>query len=410
MSGKGLIIGCCFIPLMLHGQFQMTWNAEIDLELTKAGKLSHYFYNEIHRENTGWKLDLARTHVLTKLNWSKSWEINVHGMTERQNGKRPGFFKDVETYQLYLPLFNIKKNFLKDSTSLTLGRFINPFGTFFSQQLNKDRIFLGSPLAYSHFTDVSQFVGLVPSLGDSVSMRIHSEPDWGSPILYRLGYTAGIRFDWGKADKLSGTVAVVNGAPNQLRQLNNPINWGVVSTLQFPLSYYSKIGLSVSHGTFLQRVAQNESIENLAISRQTLIGMSYLIGSGFLELSGEIIGARYKVPQYLVKENRFREITSSFQEHFLSALTGYADIKYEIPTLPGSYLAYRFDALGYGKFENIKYEIVEWDNPVSRHSFAAGYKINAFTQAKGMFSTQQVANRDWDNRQRVLRLMLIFHW
>ena len=44
------------IPGMLYGQFQLNWNAGIDLELTRAGEESHYFYNEIHQNQVGWAL------------------------------------------------------------------------------------------------------------------------------------------------------------------------------------------------------------------------------------------------------------------------------------------------------------------------------------------------------------------
>lgn len=410
MIRLGLLMVCCAIPVWMIGQFQLKWNAELDTELTKAGHLSHYYYNEIHRDYTDWKLDVARINLLTTMSWADKWEFNAHAMLERQDGKRAGFFNNLDDYTVHVPILNIKRLFTKDSVRLTIGRFINPFGAFYPQQLNKDRTFIGVPLAYSHFANVSQHVGIVEGLGESVSLRIEGAPDWGTPLLYRLGYQSGVRFDWGNAKKLSGTIAVVDGASNQLKQSVRPNNVGVVSTVQFKVAYFSKLGFSISHGSFFKHSPQNDSLEQLQKYRQTLVGINYNVGWRFFELSGEFIGAYYKVPQFVAMENRFREQEQQLRVQNLSAFSGYVDLKYEFPFAPGSFMAYRFDLLHFGAFENVNNETLKWDNQVIRHSLAAGYKINAFTQVKTMISTQQVANRNWDNKQRVLRLMLIFHW
>ncbi len=410
MSRVGLFLICLAMPLIMVGQFQLKWNAELDTELTKAGSSSHYYYNEIHRDYADWKLDIARINWLTTVDWSKQWTLNAHLMVERKNGRRAGLFHDLNDYVVHFPILNIKKSFPGDSLSLTVGRFINPFGTFYPQQLNKDRVFIAAPLAYSHFTNVSQYVGLVEGLGEPASLKIEGAPDWGTPLLYRLGYQSGIRFDWGKAEKLSGTIAVVDGASNQLKQSFRPTNLGIVSSAQFQVAYFSKFGVSFSHGSFLHPASQNDSLEHLLKYRQTLVGVNYSFGSGFFELSGELIAAYYKAPQFVAMENRFRETEQQLRVQNLSAFSGYIDLKYEFSFIPGSYIAYRFDLLRFGNFENVNNENVEWDNQVIRHSLAAGYKINSFTQLKTTIATQQVANRDWDNKQRVLRLMLIFHW
>ena len=157
----------------------------------------------------------------------------------------------------------------------------------------------------------------------------------------------------------------------------------------------------------MQKSEVSEQLESLTLYTQTLLGTDFKLGSGFFELSGEVIGAVYKVPLFNSETMLFESKTKN-KPVKLRSLSGYLDLKYELKILSGSYLAYRIDHLRFGSIENNNSQ--NWDNSVLRHSIAFGYHINQYILARFSASTQQVENKPWNKTQGVLRIVLTAHY
>ncbi len=403
MNSKLTFIGFLILAKFnLVAQMSLEWNLFTDWELSKAGDQSHYFYNEIHRNTTDWKLDIAQLNGLTKLRFSDHWALNTQLLVERSMGQKFGLFNSFEEYRVILSQVNLTWQAKEKPFALKLGRFISPFGRFYPKQIPGERTILTTPLAYSFYTNISDRLGFVGDLGETYRPLFEEGRDWGLPTLYRLGYTTGLLGIWGKPEKTTIEVAVIAGAPNVNPSISRPIKLGLISHLMWRLNYFSKIGFSFSHGSFLQDYDNRPEAFSDNLFGQSLVGGDFEIGFGFWAISGEVIVARYQVPQFNSEDLSFvdGDPLSLWSSSF------YLDLKYEMPFLPGSYLAYRIDHLGFGNGNLPQRESENWDDGVWRHVLGWGYKIREWMVLKGVISTQMVKNRSWDQEQRTFRLLL----
>ncbi len=393
-----------FLPFASYAQLQLAWNANVDMELSKAGDLSHFYYNEIHNDLTDWHFDLTQANVMGQLFLSDQFKMSARLLVKRKWGKE---FGQISIPQLNLQWFPKEKNY-----SLTLGRFINPYGSFNEKQLSTQRTFISIPLAYGYYHGISQQIGLMLARGQYNKISLNGEVDWGTSTVYYGGYVGGLQFSWwtDSANPTSLKVALVNGASNIRQVFGTPLNVGLVSRLKFQPTYFWQQGVSISLGSFMERTENNEVLDNLNQYYQLLIGTDYSLGTGFFSFSGEIMAAFYRVPIYSPEEMDFLSDSSPLTQT-LSNISSYLDIKYEPPFLSGSFLAYRLDALVFGKIENDRYNDEIWDNHVLRHSIGVGYKLFPFLLVRGMASTQSTRNKPaWSTQQRTFRLMLTLHY
>ena len=377
------------LPLALQAQLEL--NATISFEGSKGGEKSHYYYNEIHEGYRNWRFGLAQANLMA--NWPLSPEWSLHGrlLLERNQGQRPE--------QVRLPQLNLQWAPEQSSVRFTLGRFLYPFGAFNGRQLPTERTFIARPLAYSYYINISDKAGFFPGMGDNVKIKADGEVQWGSTMLYYGGYAAGVKLHWELSPQKAWLdAAVVNGAPNVGESLSGPVNWGFTSRFSVQPDHWWKQGFSIAYGTFMERAAINAGLDNLKAFRQALFGTDYHFGFGYFSLSGELLLAAYRAPAYLPEQESFGPKAAR-----LKSFAGYADIKYNLPFLGGAYLAYRFDAMRFGKIPG---ENVPWDNDLQRHSLAAGYRINAWLLLQAAVSTQQVDGKRWSRHQHAFRLMM----
>ena len=401
-SNFTLILLSALTHFSLKAQTSFEWNLFTDVELTKAGDLSHYFYNEIHRSTVDWQVDLAQFNALGKLKFSDRVELNSQIVVYRKMGKRMGLFNELELYQVKFNQLNLRWAAKEKPIALKLGRFLNPFGQFYKNQIPGQRTIIHTPLAYSYTTNISRWFGFVNNLGEGFRPRVDDYADWGLPTLHYLGYSTGLYGIWGKPERTSIELAIVNGAPNLNELSLDPLQMGVIARFGFRPNYFSKFGISLSHGTFMDNVANNGLARPLDQYRQSIIGTDFEIGWSFFELTGEIILTAYKVPTFDSGENLFRVDDSSL----LWSRSFYLDLKYEMPFLPGSFLAYRIDHLGFGKDPSTFNNDNNWDDRIWRHVIGMQYDLSEWLAIKGGISTQTVKNRSWDQSQRTFRLML----
>lgn len=391
-------LGGMTIPSFAQATFK--FNALADVELSKAGKNSHYYYNEIDQDNIDTRFGVTQVNLIAQLKFNPQWSINTRLLLERDKGQK------LEKFTV--PQLNIQWLSKNRKFGLTLGTFTNPFGSFNQKQLSTERNLIGLPLAYAYYHNISDKIGFMEGMGDIDKVAIDGEVQWGTTNLYYGGYTTGVQFSWNiKPSKINWQFALVSGAVNLQDRITEPLHIGIISRLKIQPTYFWEQGFSISHGTFIQESDVSGQLDNLRAYTQTVIGMDYKLGSGFLEFSGEVIGAFYRVPQFNSETGMFSKPAKP-DALDLSNFSAYLDLKYEPPIIQGSYIAYRIDLLRFSKLDTD--ESPNWDNQVLRHSIAIGYHINQYLLARVGLSTQQVDNKSWDKTQRTFRLVITAHY
>jgi hypothetical protein len=416
---KVLLISIGFLwgmSLQVNAQVTYSFNVLADFEVSKAGEESHYFFNEINRAYTKPRAGISHLNLINHVKLDSSWSFHTRLWMQRDKGIGQIFYSDnTKEDELFsipnkdgfsIPELNIQWLSSTRKFGITVGSFINPFGSFNKKQLSTQRNIIGLPLAYAYHTNISPKIGFAPGMGDPVTIKVEDEPQWGTTQLYYGGYTTGAMMSWNvKPGKVSWKLALVNGAPNANQEKIIPKfhNWGLISRLKIQPTYNWEQGFSVSHGTFMQESKVSGLLDNLRSYSQTMVGTDVKLGSGFFEFSGEVIGAIYRVPEFKYTDTSF---VNGGDPLTLSSLSAYGDLKYELPFLQGSYVAGRLDYL---KFSD--YLSGNWDNQVWRFSFACGYHINQFLLARIAVSIQKVPNRtDWKGNQNTLRFVLTAHY
>lgn len=381
-------------------QLSFQWNVLADIEVSKGGENSHFYYNEIDAANKDLRIGLSQLNLIGKALINPQWSINGRLLLERDRGQKLDRF--------LVPQLNVQWLSKKRKYGLTVGSFTNPFGLFNESALSTDRNFIGLPLAYSYYVNISDKIGFSEDLGDLKKINIDGTIQWGSTHLYYGGYSTGMQFSWNiKPAKVNWKIALVTGAANLQQRFTTPLNFGITSRLKLQATYFWEQGFSVSHGSFLNESTVSTSIEKFQKYRQTLVGTDFKLGFGYLEISGEVIAAFYKVPVYLVGNQEF-QLNTIDKPLQLTSIAAYVDTKYELPFIQGSYLSYRLDRLSFEALED--YTVANWDNNIWRHTLAAGYRINQHLLTRFAFSTQQTANKNWDKTQQTFRFVLTAHY
>lgn len=405
------LIVCIFLfSLSGNAQFQMDWNADINLELSAAGSDAHYGYNNFHRDYTKTSFDLTQANLIAGFEFNPCCKINTHLLINRQVAQRAGLFREFELYEVVYAKLNIQWSSSNTPWSIVGGRLINPFGRFYENQLYSDRHILDTPLAYSYSTNISKNVGFVPLLveDDSYSELLRDDHpifrDWGTPVLSRLGYLTGIQVQYDLPEKLNASILFAKNAPNVYVESFFGEGWSLISHFNYRINYFSKLGLSFSYSPFVE---ENYISDRLTLSdfHQTIIGLDYSFEYGFWELCGEIIAAWYSVPIFNILLDDYSLDGIFFT---LNTTSFYIDLKYEFPFLTGAYAAYRFDILSFGEGPDGNGGRTEWDQEVIRNALSFGYRINSFWELKLSLADQNVKGRDWD--QSTFRLMTSFFW
>lgn len=384
---------------ILFSQTNVQFNVLGDLGFSIAGDKSHYYYNGIDQDHTAARIKLSQLNLMAKINFDEQWSFNTRLLLERD--------KDLSFDKFQIPQLNLQWLSKQRKIGLTAGIFTNPFGSFNEKQLSTERNFIGLPLAYSFYVNISDKIGFMEGMGDVNKTTIDGSVQWGSSIIYYGGYSAGTLFSWNiKPAKINWKIALVTGASNLQQRFTDPLNIGLVSRLKTQPAYFWEQGFSISHGSFLRNSEVSNQLNDLGQFRQTIIGTDYKLGYGFFEFSGEVMWAHYKTPIFIFEDNSFESGTDQHPQK-LNNVAAYLDVKYEPPFLQGSYFAYRIDGLAFSEMDNSD---EPWDNDVLRHSLAMGYHITQNFLIRMMASTQHVDTKKWDQGQRTFQVMLTGHY
>ena len=83
-----ILLVCTSFGSALNAQTTVTFNLLSDVELSKAGEKSHYYYNEIDQENTDWRLGISQLNFLGGVVFNSNWSINSRFLVERDLGRK----------------------------------------------------------------------------------------------------------------------------------------------------------------------------------------------------------------------------------------------------------------------------------------------------------------------------------
>lgn len=384
---------------------QFSWNIYLDLELSRAGDSSRFYTNEINRRHTDWRLDLPQINAWGQYSINERWTTQVRLLGRRTYGQRPGLFRDLSSYRFSLARASISYTPLQKQWQLEVGRILNPFGLFYRQPYYWNRVIIPQPLAYQYYLPISERGGYFPGLGRNRLSSDFPQPDWGLPMLYPFGYKTGVQLRLGKPFGRQLFIALVNGAANLDGSDEWPPRWGLSARLVQPTTYL-QWGLSLSTGSFLREAPIGTELDRRFTFTQSLLGVDLTYGKGFFQLSSEIIGAWYRVPQWSNETADFILEEASPITRNLYSFSAYLDLQYEPPSLSGLSVAIRLEGVAFANNEAPIGSPSTWAPAVARQVLALSYRINRHLALKGSFSTQQQVERTTNNHHRAFRLIL----
>lgn len=388
-----IVLMLSLFPCMAYGQIQL--NGSVDMEISSGGKNSQFIKNEIPGEFRYLHLSIAQINafLFAPVNDNFFFEGRIQ-------------MENWGTGQLNAPriaLANITWADPDKNYSISLGRFINPFGFYPKQQLSIDRVFTAHPLTYGYFINISDKRGYWPM---GASQGTYTRQDVGLSTIYFAGYATGLSLNWLiKPNKLILDAALTNTAPASIVNFTNLANAAGIVRLQFNPSIFWQQGISFSHGSFMQLDPVNSffrSANPLEQYRQTLIGADLKLGYAFWEIVGEAVFARWKVPGYTGGEFSVEQ-GNELEEYNLANLSGNIDIKFEPPFFAGSYIAFRAEHLYFLEADDPQSDqTIKWDEDVTRLTGVFGYKFGRNILSKISFSEQT----PFDSTEYAFRIQL----
>ncbi len=390
-----VICGAGLAPL--HGQVELSGSA--DFEVAMGGEDSRFVANEINNE-------FRRPHLSIR-------ELNLFLFSDLGGDF---FFKARLQWDIWgsgrlnptrVTLAALTWEPAGSPVSLTAGRYVSPFGLYPRRQLSSAGSFINAPLAYGYFINISDTRGFWPAAGEEGRF---GSADVGLTMHYFGGYATGGLFSWVIIPEgMDLALAVSNAAPASQQDYTNLQNLGVTLRLGMQPFIFWQQGFSVSHGSFMRRAAVNTNYDRLEKYRQTLLGTDMVLAFAHFELSGELLYALWDVPAS--DNNGFRIAPDgNLEKYRLSNWSGYVDARLEMPFLPGSYIAGRYERMVFNRYTPPAGSTLAaqnpWDESLIRYSLALGYRIARPVLLKFAFSEQIYDDRAIRRDDWTMRLLL----
>jgi len=387
-----------FSSANLHAQVEL--GGLIDFEVMSGGRDSRFHVNEIAS-------DYRKPHVaISEFNFFLFSELNENFSFDAR--LKWDIWGTGKTGTLKIPLAMLSWEPENSRVSLSLGRFISPFGLYPRRQLSMDNLFAAAPLAYGYFINISDKRGFWPKAGNTGT---YGSDDVGLTTVYYGGYSTGLLSGLTIIpDRLRLDIAVSNTAPASQEHYTNRMSGGVAARIGFQPFIFWQQGISAGFGRFIQKTDMNSLLGNREQYTQSLIGTDIILAYSYFELSGEAIYSYWKVPGF-ADGNIILNADSSATIFHLENYGAYAALKYEPSFLTGAYVAVGFDVLGFIKLKSTGYPASvagkAWDDDVQRYSIAIGYKISREVNFKLAWMDQKTKNIKPDPQDYNIRGMVI---
>ena len=370
MTKSIFLITILFLAMHPALSAQPQFSGTTDVGISSGGSNSSFIANGISNDFRNLHFSIPQVNLLMFAPINESFYVEARLQSDTWGSGRLGYPR--------FTLANLTWDNPDNNYSISAGRFISPIGIYSKRNLTIDRTFYDFPLIYSYFVNISDRRGHWPQAG--VSGDDYYSGDTGLSTIYFGGYSTGILLNWLlMEDKLNLETAITSVAPASTENYTNLANAAILAHLTYTPNISWQLGLSVSHGSFMQSDEVNDipRINNaLEQYRQTLIGVDLKFGLGFWELTGEAMLAHWKVPYYN-NLSGWEYNGTELVEYNLSNAGMNIDLKYEPPMIPGSYIAFRADKLLFLEENASSYgPSYRWDDDVTRLSAAFGYKLS----------------------------------
>lgn len=377
-----LIVLTLFFAPHLFGQVDL--GGSLDLELRTGGSDSKFITNEIAEEFRFPHLSIAQINAFLFAPIDRDFFFESRIQMDTWG---TGELNEPRLTLAYLGWEPEGKDY-----SLQLGRFMNPFGFYPNRTLAINNVFTAAPLAYGYFVNISDKRGFWTKAGD---FGTYTRSDVGQSTVYFGGYTTGLGGTFSLIpDKLTLDLALTNSAPSSPEDYTNLRNIAGISRVGFKPSISWDLGLSLSHGSFMQRDPVNSALrarKPLENYTQSLAGIDFVYQFLYFEIVSEVILSHWRVPRF--QNGLFTFQNGNPVQYNITNIGSYIDFKYEPPFLTGSYLAIRAENMLFIETDDpVTGESFSWDDDVTRLTIAAGYKISRSILGKVSYSDQTSFN------------------
>lgn len=258
------------------------------------------------------------------------------------------------------------------------GRVLTPFGLFAKRQHSTENISFLPPLIYGYFINISSLRGYWPKAGD---LGTYGADDVGLNSVFQGGYQMGLKGYYTYEDLIDVELMLANSTVSAGTEVKNNGSLAGTGRIGFKPVMWMNFGFSGSYGAFLEKNGENSVIGNVQKYKQLTLGTDAVFAYSYFELSGEYVYSNWTAPKFA--GGTFLKSAGVYQEFELVNHGVYADVKVDIPQVPGLFIAGRFDRIWFDKVQNSV-----WDLDHDRYTGVIGYtlqkgvlfKLAGFTQ------------------------------
>jgi len=225
------------------GRAQIQLTGETALELSIGGTNSNFIFNEIPNEFRFAHLAINQFNLFVLAPIGDEWSFNARVQFDIWGGGR------LNPPRITLATILWQKP--ESAVSISIGRFVMPFGLYLRRQLQSDNLFASAPLSYGYFVNISDKRGFWPGAGNTGVYG--TADDVGLTTVYFGGYTTGASLNWILIpNAFNIELAIVNGGLSSQADYTNLANLAGVARIGFQPAIFWQQGISVSYGSFMQ--------------------------------------------------------------------------------------------------------------------------------------------------------------
>ncbi|MEQ8523309.1 hypothetical protein [Gracilimonas sp.] len=369
-----IFLGINFHSLSVKGQVQIGGLA--DFEIRKGGSDSSPYVNQTPNENISVYTPYLRLFISGNI--SRKWFVSAALQADYYDGK-----------QLSSPFFSVMNiNYMpvdESNFTITAGRFVTPYGAYSSRVLSSDNPFVHLPLSHASGLPISKTLG---TLIDGVD---YGDDITGLTMVYQRMYTQGIMIGnrVGDSGWLRYNLAATLAAASSHFEYGEHATPAFTGRLVFQPFVWGRLGLSLSHGSYMKRDEMNEvlSDDELKNYTQTLFGTDVELSYHYFTFLASYNWSKWEAPYFdsLGTPLLFVWEDEVQVQHISSELIA------DFPFLPGAYAAIRLERLISGDLKNNQsaYNYEKWTYDRERIEFTTGFKLdrNVILKASYLYST-----------------------
>lgn len=260
-----------------------------------------------------------------------------------------------------------------ETWGLSAGRVLTPFGLYPKRQHSTESISFTPPLAYGYFINISRLRGFWPKTGDTGS---YGSEDVGLTPATFLGYQTGLKAYYLYEDLFESELMISNEPVSTPGNLKSNGSLSVTGRAAFRPAIWAVFGFSGSYGSFMSKDAVNSVLTEIEDYRQLTLGVDGVFAYSYFELSGEYLWSKWTAPLFSGGVFVPTESGVGYRSYTLTNHGAYADLKLDVPQIPGLFIAGRFDRIWFEKVVFPDGAEKPWDTDIDRLTAVLGYTID----------------------------------